>query len=157
MKLNGFSDKQRNLEHLAFAFRYDKSKDNIFKITDYFKVEKNTPTSLTIEVDGILNINGQSISVWGEFRLISERNASAFGCKGECYQVPYAYSSKNNTIVPTEGIVNWRTVEKDVYQVTTYIYIDGKHGNERGYKENYYSILVTKRGFGGTLRDYLEN
>jgi len=157
LKLKDFSDKQRNLEHLAFAFRHDKSKDNIFKITDYFYADENTPTSLTVDFNGVLNINGESIGVWGEFRLISERNASALGCRGDCYQAPYAYRSKDNLTDETEGIVNGRIVKNDVYRVDTFIYIDGKHGNERGYKKNYYSILVTKRGFGVKLKNYLEN
>ncbi|WP_422106603.1 DUF6443 domain-containing protein [Winogradskyella sp.] len=153
LKLQNSRNKQANLDQIAFAFRYDVSPEHKFIITDYFSIAKNAPSSATIEVSGTLNINGSSIKVWGEFRIISERNASFFGCKtGGCYSVPYAYATRGNTLVNTGDRGN----QYASYRITSYLYFDGKRGNTKGYKENWYHALVTNRKDGETLANYLE-
>ena len=96
LKLKGFRDNQKNLNHIMFAMLYSKinntrvggdEEDVVMIVSNFFNLENKT-IAHSIEGEGIFNVNGVDVNISVELFAINTFR----GWRSDEYNTTYAYS-----------------------------------------------------------------
>ena len=154
LKLDDFSDPQKNLEHTMFAAHYSQKnnpKKGAFEMMDYFELEGKP--MLPLKLDGELSINGVDVRVKGELLTHQTKNASIMGFSqtGKSTQyISYAYGVGINEIDNVTATRMGRRGKQTNHKIKSYLNINGN------LKDNTYNILTTLPQYSERFVNYFE-